>query len=98
MLGRCGWRRGRSGSLEESLDCYRQRSDSFADDLPGEIQIDVEVPVNEHIAKSGNASPVNIWKRCAQVLRYVFRRFPDDLEVPHDGIDRHLIGIELFKM
>jgi hypothetical protein len=79
-----------SGGGKELRYGVGERRYALSDDLPREIDVDVEVAVNQHVAKSRDTSPINLRELCAQICRDVLGCFTDDLEVAND-VDHHLI-------
>jgi hypothetical protein len=66
MGGRYGWRR--VGSVSQKLfDRVSERRNAIGDDLPRQIEVDVEVSVNQNVTEARNTSPIDLREPCAQV-------------------------------
>ncbi len=76
---------------------FLQHRDLVHNNIPEDLQVNTEIPVDQGIAEPGNGFPVSDRELCLQIIAQVLDSFPDDLKIAYNRIDPHPIVPELIK-
>ena len=82
----------------EYVQCHKQVWNLSRHNVPDYFIVDSNLGVRHDITESRDLSPSYIRGKCSTLAWNMFRRFPDDFEVPQDGIVSFLVRFEFGKI
>ncbi len=75
-----------------------QGPEMVAHDVPDDLRVDAEIAADHDAAQAGHVPPGNLRMPLPQLFGKVLDRFPDDLEVAQNGVERPLVLDEPSKV